>query len=456
MNSFNKNIQIYIAGVAATLVAIWPLPDTIAFRQMLLIAGVTMSLLVISRNGRPILKKEAWPLWMLASFFLWLLVHLAFFSVRVTEQVHELRSDWVRSLLAAILGLGLGIVLQNPGEEDQQSTFGKLELILFAGFAGTIVIFFVRYLYEIWATSQWLHLDFFMTPYKSKTPIVIFGGIFLPLAFITILKVISGAEKTQWATLSVLGILLTLFADYFANTKNGIAVFVFASLIFFFKLIKSIKATHYHRRLVWSCITATLLIASFGIKKHVETNPAWTMIWSDFKVGIDIEHHDGWKDIGRFPVPMNEHGLSVNTSTYLRAAWATAGLQLVKENPQGYGLINHSFGALAIEKWTDFSPPNGKTKGATHSGWLDFTLGLGIPGLILVLIPLWASFRRALYIPGFWFNYVVWAVPIITFAYTITEVSSDHFIELLFFMTAFVCGLTITGSPHPRRVGYPQ
>lgn len=446
MKSFNKNIHIYLVGVAAILVAIWPLPGTIAFRQLLLISGSTLSLLAIYKNRQQILRKEAWPLWMLASFFFWLLVHLVFFSIDVAEQISELRSDWVRSLLAAIVGLGLSIAFVDEDGQQRPSKSVKLELMLLAGFSGTLVIFFVRYLYEIGATSQWLHLNFYMTPYKSKTPIVIFGAIFLPLAFIKILKVISGEEKVQWITLGVAGIFLMLFSSYFANTKNGIAVLVFVSLIFLFKLLKLIKTTHYHRRIVWPLLTAILVIASFGIAKHVEINPAWTMIWSDLKVGIDIEHQNAWKDSERFSVPTNEHSLPVNMSTYQRAAWATAGIQLLKETPQGYGLINHSFGALVIKKWNDFSPPNGKTRGATHSGWLDFTLGLGIPGVLLILIPFWASFRRALHMHGFWFSYVVWTVPTLTFAYTITEVSSNHFIELLFFLVSFFCGLTIAGS----------
>ena len=444
MNLIQKNTHIYLAVVAASLVAIWPLPETIALRHLLLFIGLALSFPVIRTHGHSLLKKDAWPLWVLASFFLWLLVHLAFFSVNVDEQWNELRSDWLRSLIAAVIGLSLGLVLANPNQRDSSQPDSKtFESILFVGFSGTVVIFFFRYIYEIFITSQWIHNDFYMTPFKSKTPLVVFGGIFLPLAFIKMLRVFTGDEKPHWTTVAFFGILLTLVAEYFANTKNGFIVLIFVSVIFIFSLIRAISNSQGTNKFIWPFLFALLFMTAFGIKKHVESNPTWPMLWSDVKVSLDINHHENWKNRNVYPLPKNEYGVEVNGSTYERIAWARAGVQLIKENPQGYGLISHSFGALAIEKWPNFYKPVGKTRGATHSGWIDFTLGLGIPGLLLVLVPLGASFWRALHKEGFWYTYIVWTAPTITLIYATTEVSSDHFIELLFFMIAVFCGMTL-------------
>jgi hypothetical protein len=82
-------------------------------------------------------------------------------------------------------------------------------------------------------------------------------------------------------------------------------------------------------------------------------------------------------------------------------------------------------------------------RGATHSAWLDFALAVGIPGLLLVLIPLWVSWYRSLFQQSLWASYTSWTIPIMTFAYLITEANEAHFIELLFFMVAFFCGLTL-------------
>ena len=97
-----------------------------------------------------------------------------------------------------------------------------------------------------------------------------------------------------------------------------------------------------------------------------------------------------------------------------------------------------------------FYTPTGNTRGATHSGWLDFALGLGIPGLLLVLIPLAAAWYRSLFKEGLWFSYASWTIPVMTFAYLIAEVSEAHFIEMLFFMTAFFCGITLRYPKTPK------
>lgn len=443
MDILKKNSLIFIATITACLIAIWPLPGTIALRQLLLLTGLILSIPIILTNGRFFLKKEAWPIWVLASFFLWLLVHLAFFSVNISEQLHELQSDWLRALVSATIGLSLGVVLLNYDKQTCRPDLKKMELILIIGFSGSVTIFFLRYLYEIYATQQWVHKDFYMTPFKSKTPIVIFGGVFLPLVFIKFSKVLVGHEKHHWAVFTFVGIFLVIFADYFANTKNGFAVLGFVFCIFIFNLIKTINTSYKNSKFIWIAIFAILAITAIGVKKHVDSNPAWLTLWSNIKVGVDIDRVENWKNVEIYSLPINELGVHVDGSTYERTAWAMAGLRLISENPQGYGLIHHSFGALAIKKWTDFSKPDGKTRGATHSGWIDFTLGLGIPGLLLVLIPLTISFLRASRMKGFWPDYIVWTVPTIIFAYSITEVSSDHFIELLFFLSAFFCGMTI-------------
>lgn len=435
--------SILIASVAACLIAIWPLPGTIALRQFFLLIGFFFCINTLWEQRRILLERRAWPLWMLMGFYIWLLAHYLFFATNIQEQSQELRGDWLRSFIATIIGLGLGLTLE---ASQKQSNAKKIDLILFLGFSGTVAIFFLRYLHEVQATGIWVHENFFMTPFKAKTPIVIFGAIFLPLAFLKILQVIRKDEKPAWLGLALPGILLTVFADYFANTKNGFLMFGFVIAICLLSLLKKNPPAPQSRRLPWLLALVLLLFTALPIKRHIESNPAWSMLLSDIKIGIDINNHEHWKNRKIYPMPVNEHGIHVNGSTYERTAWATAGLQLIKENPQGYGLIHHSFGALAIEKWSDFEAPNGKTRGATHSGWIDFTLGLGIPGLLLIFIPLCTSFVRSLRKNGFWYDYVRWAVPTVIAAYAITEVSSDHFIELLFFLTAMFVGLTIKKS----------
>jgi len=378
------------------------------------------------------------------------LIHLAFFSHEWDLQISELSSLWMRALLAIPLGLSLGLILRRTQNRSSLSMLTqkleneKLEaLFLFLGFAGTFIVFLGRYLYEVHITHQWLHLNFFWTPYKAKPPFVVASALLLPLCFILISQALDSVMSKLWILLALLGIFLALFGDYFANTKNGMAIFVVCLALFVAHYLITLNWTTKGFFLGIPILVFLLSFSYYGISKHIQQNSAWPKLIADISVAADIDHQQWWKDGKVCCAPINSLGTPVDGSTYQRTAWFVAGARLLAENPQGYGLVHHSFGSLAAAKWPDFSKPLGNMRGATHSAWLDFALGVGIPGLLLVLVPLWVSWYRSLFQKGLWFSYASWTIPVMSFAYLITEANEAHFIELLFFMTAFFCGITL-------------
>jgi len=270
-----------------------------------------------------------------------------------------------------------------------------------------------------------------MTPYKSKPALVIFGILLIPHACIQILLSTSERRSRPTQSNSASRNFLGLFAFYFANTKNGFLMLFFTSVIF----IVSVSKRGYKAIKNPIFLLSTLVLAGLAlvpVKTHIESNPAWRMLIADAKVAVDINEHPHWKNRKIYPLPDNEYGLPVNGSTYERLSWATAGIQLIQEHPIGYGLIHHSFGALAEKKWPDFEKNERGTRGATHSGWIDFTLGFGVPGLLLILLPLFVCFYRSLGQEGYWHDYIRWTIPTIFAAYTVTEVSSDTLLSCYF------------------------
>lgn len=427
---------------AAVLLAIWPLPDTIALRHLMLLSGSIAASLILTEHRRRLLSKNAWPIYVLFGFFLWLIFHLLVLAGNFQEQLHELTGDWLRNFLAASIGLALGIVLSSPTSSLSPRMQRLRQPLLICGLAGTVIIFCTRYAYEVVLTGQWIHLDFYMTPYLGKTALVIFGSLFLPVVFI---KILSARQKTApqiWYLYGLLGLVATIFTYYFANTKNGFAILVVLFGCFLIRVFTRSAHNQSYRAGFYALPLLCLLVFTYGVKKHLDSNPAWANLIADYKISVQIDQHNNWKD-NIAPLPINERGIVVNGSTYQRVSWATAGLELLEEHPFGYGQINHSFGAMAIQKWGDFHKPDGNNRGATHSGWLDFGLGFGIPGLLLIWIPLAVSYRRALKHSDFWNKYAAWTIPVIAFSYVITEVCTSHFIELLFFLTALFSGLTL-------------
>jgi O-antigen ligase len=277
-----------------------------------------------------------------------------------------------------------------------------------------------------------------MEPYLGKTPLVVFGSMLLCGLFSKLSTELTPREKKVWQPLSVLIIICVGMTYYFSNTKNGFIVFILIFLAYAFRSFRARNRGKNSNK--W--VIALIFLALIGfLKVHIDANPAWLNFYADVKAGHDIEHNQNWKNAEKYPLPVNDQGRAANGSTYERSAWATAGAILVQEHPFGYGLINHSFGALALQKWSDFYKPIGKYRHASHSGWLDFTLGFGIPGLALVLLPMWVAFYRAGSQTGFWFEWVRWSVPVVMLVYAITEVCTGHFIEFLFFYIAMVSGI---------------
>jgi hypothetical protein len=455
----------YLALVcAAGLLAIWTLPGTIALRHLFMVLGFIASFHILRQNYSRLSQKSAWPIGLLALFYAWLLIHLAFFSQEFSAQLSELRSVWARSLVSSLIGLSVGLMLsannhlfstQSQSQSKSDASFISYStLILFVGLSAPSSIIFGSYLVAMLQSGQGMLFDiyqFLYSLYRTKPAYVIFVTLSLPLCFILLLRAINHQESRWWIVLSLATILLTPFGGFFIGSKNAMIIFVLTAFLFlisvsysfvlsFNSLSKISSSLHSIRSLLVFLLIG--IVAVYSFQKHLERTSSWLVLSDNIQVGMDIDRHDFWKNREVFPRPVNASGQLVDISTYERTAWFTAGLRLLKENPLGYGLTHHSFGVLALAKWPDFYKPRGNLKGSTHSGWLDLALGVGIPGVVVIFLCLLASWIRCFKYNGLWFTYAAWTIPLILFTYLIAELGQRHFLEILFFMMAFFCGLT--------------
>jgi len=77
--------------------------------------------------------------------------------------------------------------------------------------------------------------------------------------------------------------------------------------------------------------------------------------------------------------PLTSSGAPVEESAYLRAAWARKSIDFIVEFPFGIGFGDDAFGRSVAIQYGHSGMVS------SHSGWLDFMLGTGIPGLTLLL-----------------------------------------------------------------------
>ena len=433
---------IIIAG--SILLAIWSLPGTIALRNILLSIGLLASIIYLSHNRSSLFSMRAWNIWILFAFFPWVAIHLALFSTQFNLQLHELESIWVRSFAALILGFAIGLISSNEKHLHFEFFDNPCRpALIFLGLGGTSIICMFFYTKNILFADGIFNYGILFSLYKAKTPFIVAAALFTP-ACVTILIFCINSQITKWWLLPALtGLIATLFSVIFSDTKNGVLVFtaclLLAPLIIFIN-IKNWSRTSALQMLIVA-ITITL-VTYIGLIEHLSHNSAWRSMGSNIKVAIDIDHQNFWKNRENFKMPKNEFNDPVDLSTYERVAWFTAGVRLLRENPQGFGLVHHSFGWLASAKWPEFYKPIGNLRGATHSGWMDIALGVGLPGIALIWIPLLGAWIRSLLLRTFWGTYAQLAIPIVMLAYFVSEASYAHFVEILFFITAFFCSTT--------------
>jgi O-antigen ligase len=226
-----------------------------------------------------------------------------------------------------------------------------------------------------------------------------------------------------------------------SSTKNGVAILVFLglflALVLFFALILQKKFLQKKNVLVFGVIFVVL-----GVTAHYHqftTSKGWENILIDVATAIDIEKDKTWQKLaGSVEIPKNSAGEAGAASTYYRAAWAAVGVWLISKNPYGYGSINDSF--VGLQKLSNI--PN-ENNSQTHSGWIDFGLAFGIPGLVIVFLTLSSTIYLGLrsrqqtnLVP------VVICITLLPFC-LIAEMSYKQYFESLIFFIALSASLVV-------------
>jgi hypothetical protein len=224
------------------------------------------------------------------------------------------------------------------------------------------------------------------------------------------------------------------------NIKNGMIYSALVTLIF------SLAMTFHMRRgystINYFLLTLIFTVIAFFSYSSYKSNTSWQNIVADYRVAMDTETYDHWKYNGKKDYPVNELGVKVSATNYERIAWAKIGIVLLKENPMGYGLIEQSFGKLAVLKWPETNLSQ------THSGWIDFSLAVGVPGALIllsaILLTLYQLIDREQNISEQirkWRGATLWGLFSLSLCWVTTENNQKTLVDQLLFYTAFSVGL---------------
>lgn len=363
---------------ACVLLFIWVLPDTIALRNILLGLGAIAGLGLIYRHWKCFnyFGIRTFPLYLLMGLFVWVLVHYAFFSLNPELELSEIKSLWLRAFAGFLMAVGVACAL---------NWNANLRKYFFFSLFFVPIINLSAYGYASFLKGSLVKPNDFVRFLFIKIETTYFGAIASAYAIANLLYLfIFKKEEKNFlrAVLYLLGLVLVLISALIVGTKNGVAISI--ALCLFFGLILILDMLINFRKLslssAFTCLLVLLVTGAVWKGHKASAYEGWDTIFSDAKIAIQTDNYRQWqKGEHDFDRPTNDMGTLVVGNTYFRLAWATVGTKLIADYPLGYGSINRSFVGLLDEAKIDHVH-----QGQVHSGWIDFGLAFGIPGLTLL------------------------------------------------------------------------
>jgi hypothetical protein len=437
-----------IIFISSALLAVWSLKNTIALRNALLAIGTLVALFLLWKyskqkrvEGVSTPQSASWgqyiPLALSFAMLIWVVIHYFLLSSESGQQFQELGSTWLRVLESILIGAATGLVLR---EHPRSAQF------LWLGIYCSFVYLISHYLGVYFQTGQaFMPNYYFSSPFGNKINTVLMGGLFISaICGSSANALLNNRPHYPWPIYCywLLGVLTILFAvTTIIDTRNGVGVgiILIASWVLYVgasKLTQQIK----FRKLDWKIglvtLIPTILIIIF-IQQHLSINRGWNNFVDDITVAVKIDEVPNWQDIKKYGYPKTASGEPVYPNNYERAAWATAGIHSITQNPLGYGLLEHSLGKVISKSYPE------ATIRSSHSAWIDLGLAFGIPGLLLTLGALLSTIILALKSDSPNRLVAIWIAADLLFTFTIAEVSSKHTIEILFFCIALLNAMLI-------------
>jgi hypothetical protein len=434
----NDRVWAYTTMAAVfALLFIWVVPNTIALRHVLLAIAFLSSLMVIKENAELFIRVKAaiFPLAVLSLLFVWVGIHYIFFSLNPELELKEITSLWVRTALGFVAAIGLGISLRK---------YPELMKFFYIAVFLTPILNVGSYFYASYLKGVFLPPGAIIFFLFAKIETAYFGAIAGAVTVGNLIQLLTNQSPSgnkKYILLFSAGLILVMASSILSSTKNGVAIQVFLYLFLAIALIGSYVTSSQLFNLknlaIISLILVTLGMATHFHKKTASTG--WNTIFADVAVAIDIDQHTQWqKREGSVAAPLNHLGKPAAMNTYSRAAYAAAGVRLIGMYPLGYGSINQSF--VGMQKHAGIQSEH---LGQIHSGWIDFGLAFGVPGLAIVFLTLLSTIYIGLR-NRFYSNLVpvVICITLIPFC-LIAETSYKQYFESLIFFIALSASLVV-------------
>ena len=300
-----KYLEWIIVILSSLLLGIWAAKETIALRNILLFGGAPLSIYYITQEFKRSNLKEQCDFWrvlpilLLGLTFVWVVSHYLFFSIDPVQQFNELKSTWLRALMASIVGLATGLALRNHPN--------RLNLPWLGVFIAFIVLFY-QYIPRAWEQQKILVPDYDYYLFHLKINTVLMGTILLAGidgALFDHLRSIGFQWRyfrLSYLLYWLIGTVMALWSFvYIVDARNGIGLsailYGFWFLCAVIILIQSqINSPNVKSWFVFLFVTAGLLIILYFVFLQTKVNLGWASLISDAKIAVQIDRYPNWQN----------------------------------------------------------------------------------------------------------------------------------------------------------------
>ena len=420
----------------AVLLFMWSVPGLVAVRNLLpvLLLASALALKPDFRNAARTLRQPLLAIPVIA-LTLWIVMHNIFLAWEPARAWFE-SAQWFRSV--AVFASSTPSA-NSPGW--QTSTLRS------RAWLGTLVISYTLYLafqigYKPWSTDASIGTILQQSTPVGSRDLGSYVGTGLVTVWLAELVSQTASRRSmldapRW--LSPAALLVSVGLTVAMMTRNVLPVLLVLVFGAFVAYARTRRRDELWRTVTIGIIAVAVLAMAAAVSVH--NDPRWKTLTAAATAGADIEHNKAWLAAEAADnMPLDKAGQPVDSSAYMRTAWIVGLLNEISRHPLGVGYDRDAFGrALQTHYGKQVSTKFG------HSGILDFTLGVGIPGGLLLVSVLsaltiagnrrWRGYRSgaglalALFVPA----YIVRAC--------IDGVVRDHMVEQAFFVAGLLLGL---------------
>lgn len=349
--------------------AIYPVPHTIALRNLVLLVGLVglawhwrATLHALSTLQRRLTWLTA-SVWVLVALSAWIVIHSLLIASLPTMALDRARADWLVPLLLLAIGAIVAIWSQN-GDAVRGLVIALVFHILLVA------------VFQFW---QWLTLGFWpfgFMPFAERDYQSTLNGFLISLLLADRLSLlIAGSAPLKFSDAVAWSLLIfALGADILLRARNGTAASIALLLIAVAILLADSRCRERWGLRIGLAIGVALLLGGMSVRNDVR--------WYDFGESVVIgirSNSQFWMTGDPKQLPSTPSGKPLEQSAYARAAWARQAVEAIAQKPLGIGYGHDAFGRAVAARYGH------KGMGSSHSSWLDIAIGIGIPGLALLL-----------------------------------------------------------------------